>query len=52
MSNLVYIHNGKVWRVTVVGEEVTLTYGIVEITFKNTGDLKQQIKYELEKVDN
>ena len=49
MSNLVFIHSGKAWRVTVVGEEVTLTYGIVEITFKNTGELKEQIKEELEK---
>ena len=52
MSNLVFTHNGKAWRVTIVGDMVTLTYGIVEITFTNTGDLKQQIKEELEKVDN
>ena len=52
MSNLVFVHGGKAWRVTVVGDMVTLTHGIVEITFTNTGDLKQQIKEELEKVDN
>lgn len=52
MSRLVFTHNGKAWRVTIIDNEVTLTYGIVEITFTNTGDLKEQIKYELEKVDN
>ena len=52
MSNLVFIHGSKAWRVTIVDNVVTLTHGIVEITFKNTGDLKQQIKEELEKVDN
>lgn len=51
MSNLVYIHNGKVWRVTLVGKEVTLTHGIDIIKFTNTGELKEQIKEELEKVD-
>ena len=49
MSNLVFIRNGKAWRVTIVGSEVTLTHGIVEIIFKNTGELKEQIKEELEK---
>lgn len=52
MSNLVYIHNGKAWRVTVVGNEITLTHGNDIIEFTNTGELKEQIKEELEKVDN
>lgn len=49
MSNLVYIHNGEVWRVTVAGDKVTLKHGIDVITFTNTGELKEQIKEELEK---
>ena len=49
MSNLVFVHGGKAWRVTVVGEEVTLKHGIDTITFINVGDLKEQIKRELEK---
>lgn len=49
MNNLVYIHNGKAWRVTVAGDKVTLTHGIDVITFINVGELKEQIKEELEK---
>ena len=49
MSRLVFTHNGKPWRVTIVGDMVTLTYGIVEIKFTNVGDLKEQIREELEK---
>ena len=49
MSNLVFIHNGKVWRVVVNGDMVTLSHDSDVITFINVGELKKQIKYELEK---
>ena len=49
MSNLVFVHSGKAWRVAIVDNVVTLTHGIDIITFTNTGELKEQIKEELEK---
>ena len=49
MSNLVYIHNGKAWRVIVVDDNVTLTHELDVIKFTNTGELKEQIREELEK---
>ncbi len=49
MSSLVFIRNGKAWRVTFVGNEITLTHGNDIITFTNTGELKEQIREELEK---
>ena len=49
MSNLVYIHNGKAWRVIFAGDNVTLTHDLDIITFMNTGELKERIKEELEK---
>lgn len=48
MSNLVFTHAGRVWRVSLDGDEVTLRHGIDEITFTNVGDLKEQIKDELD----
>ena len=49
MSNLVFVHSRKAWRGAIVGNEITLTHGNDIITFTNTGELKEQIREELEK---
>ena len=47
MSNLVFVRSGKVWRVTLDGDEVTLRHGNDEITFTSVDDLKEEIKEEV-----
>ena len=44
MSRLVFTHEGRAWRVTLDGDEVTLKHGNDVITFTNVGDLKEEIK--------
>ena len=52
MSNLVFVHGGKAWRVAIVDNEVTLTHGNDIIAFTNTGELKEQIKEEVLKYES
>ena len=43
MNSLVFVHEGRAWRVSLDGDEVTLRHGIDEITFTNVDDLMEEI---------